>query len=143
MRISAWSTGVLLFALTLGFLSASCSLTTDPTKASSNSTSSTSGKSETKKDGALKEEEKVSVFASANFERLKKNMAAGQGEHLAALASLLGIPGDQQAEFFAFTREKFLLVVPSEQVTSDEMVAALTREMASHPQFRNIVAKNS
>ncbi len=133
----------LLLALTLGLLSSSCTIVTDPTKASSDSTSSSSGKSASPKPGVLNNEEKVRDFAAVNFERLKKDMAAGQGEHLVALASLLGVPRDQQAEFFTFAKEKFPLVVPSARVTSDEMVAALTREMAGHLQFHNLAAKNS
>src|SRR5262245_23214906 len=120
--------------LVLGFMLSACSLTTDPTKASSDSTSSTSGKS-SKKDGTQKEEEKVSSFTTINFARLKEDMAAGQGEHLASLATLLGVPPEQQPAFFAFTKEKFAVVCSSDRVTSDEMVAALTQEMAAHPQF--------
>src|SRR5262249_34726466 len=115
--------------LVLGFVLSACSLTTDPTKSSTDSTSSTSGKS-SKKDGTVKEGEKVSSFATVNFARLKEDMAAGQGEHLASLAALLGVRPEQQPAFFAFVKEKFAVVCPSEQTSSEEMVAALTREMA-------------
>jgi len=95
-----------------------------------------SGGSSPSKPTSLNSEEKVRLFASANFDRLKEDMASGQGEHLASLATLLSVPQDQQPAFFSFTKANFSLVCPSEQVTPDEMVAALTREMFTHPQFR-------
>jgi len=98
---------------------------------------------ESKKAELLREREKVGVFASVNFEQLKKDMAMGQGEHLASLATLLGVPQDQQPVFFTFARENFPLVCPSEQVTANEMVSALTQEMSRHPQFRNLMVKPS
>lgn len=96
-----------------------------------------------KRAALLRESEKVSAFASVNFEQLKKDMATGQGERLASLATLLGVPQDQQPAFFMFAREKFPSVCPSEQVTAPEMVSALTQEMSEHPQFRNVLVKPS
>jgi hypothetical protein len=90
----------------------------------------------------MNHEEKASLFAAANFDRLKEDMAKGQGEHLTSFAMLLGIPKEQQAEFYIFTQEKFPVMFPSEQVTADEMVATLTRELSNHPQLHNIVAMN-
>jgi len=59
----------------------------------------------------------------------------GEGD----LAWLPGeVPTDQQSEFFTFTKDKFLLVFPSEKVTSEDVVAALAREMSTHPQFKAI-----
>ena len=69
-------------------------------------------------------------------------MAKGQGDRLTAFAVLLGIPPEQQAEFFTLTQEKFSVLFPSGQVTATEMVAALTRELSSHPQIRRIVVLN-
>ena len=69
-------------------------------------------------------------------------MALGRGEYLASLATLLGVPESQQAEFFAFTKENFSSLVSSDQVTPDEMLEALNRELAACPQFHIIVAQN-
>ena len=101
------------------------------------------GGSSPSKPTALSDEEKVRLFASANFDRLKEDMAAGQGEHLASLATLLSIPKAQQPAFFSFTKANFSLVCPSEQVTPDEMVSSLTREMSTHPQFRTHLEQSS
>ena len=127
----------LFSALAFGLLLTSCSLTTDPTKSSSDFTSSTSPGS-----SKPSSEQKAQSFTRDNFSRLKEDMALGHGEYLASLATLLGVPESQQAEFFAFTKENFSSLVSSEQVTPDEMLDALKHELATHPQFSIVVAKN-
>jgi hypothetical protein len=128
MRITKWGSVHLLSVTFFGLLFASCTV-------------STGGSSS--KPTSLNSEEKVRLFASANFDRLKEDMAAGQGEHLASLATLLSVPQSQQSAFFSFTKANFSLVCPSEHVTPDELVAALTREMSSRPQFRAPVEQPS
>src|SRR5262249_14909779 len=88
----------------------------------------------------MKQEEKIEVFAAANFEHLKADMARGQGEHLSLFAQLLGIPPEHQAEFCTFTQEKFPVLFPSEHVASTEMVATLSSELSRHPQLLRRVA---
>ena len=51
-------------------------------------------------DGKIMAEQKTTVFASLNFEALSAEMAQGQGEHLASLASLMGVPAENQPAFF-------------------------------------------
>jgi len=142
MRTTKWGTIRLLSVALLGLTLSSCTVSTDPFKPTSDSTSSTSGKSSSTPT-ALTDEEKVSIFAAANFDHLKEDMAAGQGEHLASLATLLGVPKDRQPEFFSFTKANFPVLYPSEQATSDEMITSLTREMSTHPQFRTRVEQSS
>jgi len=130
------------FVLMIGLAVSACTIATDPTKGTSDSTASTSGSGKTKTaDGVLKEDQRVNEFASVNFNKLKEDMAIGQGEHLASLATLLGVTQDHQAEFFAFTKEKFPSIFTSQHVTPEEMLAALTREMATHPTFYTVVAQ--
>ena len=133
------STGrIILYTLPVligGLLAISCSLTTDPTKSSSDFTSSTSPGSSSKSSP----EEKAKAFATENFARLKEDMALGRGEHLASLATLLGVPKDRQPEFFALAKEQFPSLVSSTQTTSDELIAALDRELALRPYLREEV----
>ena len=44
---------------------------------------------------------------SATFENLAGDMARGQGEHLTALAILLGVPTDHQQMFFTLAQERY------------------------------------
>jgi Protein of unknown function (DUF3015) len=128
-------------AVVAGLTVASCTVVTDPTKASSDFTSSSSGNSSSQEKKANKEE-KIRDFAKVNFERLKEDMAAGRGEHLTSLATLLEVPPDSQEQFFLFTQEKFADVVGSEQVTSEEMLAALRHELSVHPVLHTLIAQN-
>ncbi len=92
-----------------------------------------SGTSGCTNDGVVKNDQKVPVFASVNFENLKQEMAQGHGEYLASLATLLGVPMDRRSDFFALMQEKYATIFKSEQTTSSEMLIALDREMIAHP----------
>src|SRR2546426_6266797 len=62
-----------------------------------------SGTSGCTNDGKVMAEQKTTMFAEINFENLAQEMAQGHGEHLASLATLMGVPVDQQPAFFALT----------------------------------------
>ena len=83
--------------------------------------------------GVIMQTELVNAFASATFENLKHEMAQGHGEHLASLATLMGIPTDHQAEFFTLTQEKYTSLIESEDTTSVAMLKALHEVVADHP----------
>lgn len=131
---------IALFAfavLAWGFLTTSCTIVTDPTKSSSDFTSSTSpGSSKSKSD------EKAKAFANENLARLKEDMALGRGEYLTSLATLLEIPEDRRTQFFTLAKEKFPTLVSSEWTTSDELLAALDHELMMHPYLRGDVTPN-
>ena len=93
----------------------------------------TSGTSGCTNDGFVKNDKKVDVFASVNFENLKEEMAQGQGEYLTSLASLLGVSDKHQPDFFALTQERYESLYKTESTTSGEMLVALNHELASHP----------
>lgn len=77
---------------------------TDLTEPTKNFTSSTSPRSWFASDGTLKAEYKVMAFTVLNYDNVKENIARGQGEYLASLASLVNVPQEEQAAFFAFAQ---------------------------------------
>src|SRR5688500_2175455 len=77
---------------------------TDLTEQTKNFTSSTSLRSWFAADGTLKAEYKVMAFTVLNYDNVKENVAQGEGEYLASLASLVNVPEERQAEFFAFAQ---------------------------------------
>jgi len=93
-------------------------------------------------DGLVKDDQKVNAFAALNFENLKQDMAQGRGEYLASLGTLLGVPRDHQAEFFALTQEKYPILVRSDRTTPGEMLAALNRELSANPILNETVVNN-
>jgi len=84
-------------------------------------------------DGKWMAEYKTTMFAEINFENLSQEMAQGHGEHLASLATLMGVPADQQPAFFALTQEKYTTLIQSGETTPVAMLKALQSAMADHP----------
>ncbi|MBA3700716.1 MAG: DUF3015 family protein [Planctomycetes bacterium] len=66
-------------------------------------------------------------YVNDNLDAIARDMAAGQGESLAAVAELAGIPVAQRAAFYAACQSRFSEVFASENVTSDVVVAGLAK----------------
>ncbi len=113
-----------------------CTVVTDP----SGGTSATTG-------GAssavfMNRQEQIAAFTQTHLERLKQDMAAGQGEHLASLATLMGIEPSRQPDFFALTQGHFTELFPNDRTTANELLAALDRVMLADPRFGQRLALN-
>lgn len=93
----------------------------------------TSGTLGCKNDGRVWAEQKTTMFAQLNFENLSQEMAQGQGEHLASLATLMGVPAEHQAEFFAMTQERYTSLVKTGEASPIAMVKAINDAIATHP----------
>ncbi len=91
-------------------------------------------------DGVIMAEHKVNAFAAVNSENLAQEMAQGGGEHLASLATLMGVPAEHQAEFCALTQEKYTSLVQAGDTSPVAMVMALNEAMAGHPVLAKLSA---
>lgn len=100
-----------------------------------------SGTSGCTNDGKFWAQEKVNVFAALNFENLAQDMAQGQGEHLASLATLMGIPASQQPAFFSMTQEKYASLMAAGETSPVALVKALNDAVATHPMLAQVSAK--
>ena len=87
--------------------------------------------------GKVWAEEKVNMFASANFESLSQEMAQGQGEHLASLATLMGVPADHQGAFFAMAQKRYTSFAQAGDSSPVRLVKVLNDGMAVHPVLTN------
>lgn len=143
MRIFNPGTPVALTAVVAAVLLSSCAVTTrsmegttetlaNTSEASTETTSSTSPR-----DDVARADARTLAFTRANLARLRTDMAAGGGEHLATLGSLLRVSPVREGEFFALTRERFDALFDSERTTADQLLARLDRELASRPQLRD------
>jgi hypothetical protein len=92
-----------------------------------------SGTSGCTNDGKIMSEHKTTTFASLNFEALSAEMAQGQGEHLASLATLMGVPAERQSEFFAMTQERYTSLVQAGETSPIALVKSLNEAIAGHP----------
>jgi len=85
-----------------------------------------------KNNGKVWAEEKTNMFAAINFQNLSQEMAQGQGEHLASLATLMGIPAEHQAEFFVMTQDRYTSLMKAGEVSPVAMVKAINNAIATH-----------
>ena len=100
-----------------------------------------SGTSGCTNDGKFWAEQKVNAFASLNFENLAQDMAQGQGEHLASMATLMGISAAQQPAFFAMTQEKYASLVAAGETSPIALVKALNEAVATNPMLAKVSLK--
>lgn len=82
-------------------------------------------------DGLLKADQKVNAFVAFNFENVKQDMARGQGEYLASLSELMGVPQDRQASFFAYAQSQYPFVI-EKRSGPQELIALLTAPAAKN-----------
>lgn len=120
---------------TLGLAAGACTVVTDPSSGSSAASSSTEA-------GFLNRQQQIAEFATVNFERLKVDMAAGQGEYLGSLATLMEIPARDQPAFFALVQQKFPVLFPTDQTTAATMLTTLRQELRADPRFGQRLALN-
>ena len=65
-------------------------------------------------------------------------MARGQGEHLTALATLLGVPAEHQQMFFTLVQERYRELIGHGETSSSALIKALDEAMAGHPVLAKI-----
>lgn len=91
-------------------------------------------------EGATIASAEVRIFASANMDKLARDMAVGEGETLNSLAELMQIEQADKAKFFVLTKLNFDRIYTSESVTTGEMLTALRDLMAKEPALAKYVA---
>jgi hypothetical protein len=101
-----------------------------------------SGTSGCTSSGKVMTEREVTMFAEVNFESLAQEMAQGQGEHLASLATLLGVPAEYQPTFYAMTQEKYTKLIQSGEASPVAMLAALHEAMAGQPVLASLPVRH-
>lgn len=60
-------------------------------------------------------------------------MARGQGEHLTALAIILGVPTDNQQMFFTLVQERYRELIGHGETSPSALIKALDAAMGGHP----------
>lgn len=89
--------------------------------------------------GVVHVAKRIPMYASANMAQIAADMAAGEGESLAALAQLYNIaPADRQA-FYTTTQSHFSEIFSSSDVTVGQMLASLESVMAHSSQLAQYV----
>lgn len=84
-------------------------------------------------DGKVWAERKTEVFVATTFDNLAGDMARGHGEHLTALATLLGVPTDHQQMFFTLVQERYRELLERGETSPSALIKALDEAVATHP----------
>ncbi|GKS60025.1 hypothetical protein YTPLAS18_35520 [Nitrospira sp.] len=92
-----------------------------------------SGTSGCTNDGQVWAEIKDTMFAGVNFDSLAQEMAQGEGEHLASLATLMGVPAEHHPEFFVMTQERYNSLVQAGEESPKAFVRSLNEAISGHP----------
>lgn len=100
------------------------------TETISNFLSSTSGHSWFE-DGVIKADHRVQAFMAFNFEYIKQDMAKGQGEFLESLSTLMEIPSDRRASFYAHAQSRYPFVVQHQSSAHETLVQLVGYQQAA------------
>ena len=97
-----------------------------------------SGTSGCSNDGKIMAEHKAVSFTAANFENLSQEMAQGQGEHLASLATLMGVQAEQQPSFFTMMQQRYTFLMKAGHASPMDMIQAINEERLVPPAFAQV-----
>ena len=89
-------------------------------------------------DGKVMAGQQTNVFVASTFDTLSEDMARGGGEHLAALATLMGVPVEQQPAFFAMTQQQYQMLVQAGETSSVAVVKARQDAVSGHSMVAQI-----
>jgi hypothetical protein len=84
-------------------------------------------------DGRWWAEQKATMFAELNADALAQEMAQGRGEHLASMATLLGVAQPQHQAFFAMAQERYAALSGAGDLSPVAMVQALNEGISANP----------
>ncbi len=126
MNRSTWLACAVLLGMSGCSFKATIEQTTDTTSNLTGTTSS--GRSWFTGEGQVKQDQKVNAFAHLTFDQLKQDMAVGHGEYLDSLTSLMGVSQEERPLVAAWIQSRYPRLVPSDQTTPSQMLAALDRE---------------
>lgn len=89
----------------------------------------TSGTSGCDAEAVVTNEYQRKVFVANNLDNLSQEMAQGQGDHLASLATLMGVAKEDQSAFYSFTQSQYGSLFNTSEVSADQVIAALDSAM--------------
>ncbi|SLM48665.1 protein of unknown function [Nitrospira japonica] len=85
-------------------------------------------------DGLLRAEHRQIIFATYNYESVKRDIARGEGEHLASLATLLGVAENRSQEFGLLAQARYT-EVESPKTSPEEMLTSMRAIVRDHPEL--------
>jgi hypothetical protein len=75
---------------------------------------------------------KAEMFVASTFENLSVDMARGQGEHLASLATMMGIPVEHQPAFFSLAQDRYRTLMERGEDSPLAVIKAIQEAAVGH-----------
>lgn len=94
----------------------------------------TSGTSNCTTGGTVKADREQEAFVEANFESLQRDLAAGEGEYLAAFTGLLGCEGESEPALASFAQDNFEHFA-GDGASPQSMLYSMKAGLSMHPQL--------
>lgn len=79
------------------------------------------------------------TFVASNMDNLSVDVAQGQGDHLAALAGLMGVAESDKATFYSVAQSNYPSLFGAGQASSADMLSALDQAMLSNADLAKYV----
>jgi len=95
----------------------------------------TSGTSNCDAKGIVLAQKQQESFVQNNFSGIAKDMAAGDGENLTALAGLMGCPVVEQARFNSVTQHHYKAIFAKDSTTPSEALSAVRAVVSQDAQL--------
>ena len=92
-------------------------------------------------DGTVMAEHKTEVFVASTFENLSQDMARGQGEHLASLATMMGVAVEQQPAFFSLVQDRYRTLMERDENSPLAVIKAIQEAADGHPMLAGVTRK--
>ena len=100
----------------------------------------TSGTLGCAKNGVIASDARRSMFTAANVDQLSAEVAAGEGETLATLATLYKVEAADRAAFYALAQANHAVLFANAEVTTGDVLKALETAMAADARLARYIA---
>ena len=82
-------------------------------------------------DGVVRSNWRMAAYIEGNTSKLARDMSAGQGESLEALASLMQIDAADKPVFFRTTKDNFARIYSADKLSAQDIMAILREVLAA------------
>ena len=100
-----------------------------------------SGTSGCTNDGQVMAARKFEMFVASTFESLSQDMARGQGEHLASLATMMGIPVEHHPAFFSLAQDRYRVLMERGEKSPLAVIRAIQETVIGDPVLAGIAER--
>lgn len=101
----------------------------------------TSGTSNCVDRGLVSQNHEQEAFFEMNYEALRQDMAAGQGEHLMAMGSLLGCSSEVQGDLARFSQAHYEEIFPSDHTSANQALYSYKMQLSQQENFAQSCAR--